>query len=103
MLMRDFLNIRIFYGALGSTHGLDNPFLYCKNTGMQQTGKAPTASTLTAEMSTDSPELSRTGGPDCHPYDLAHRNDKIFDVPSQIINSQGQPPDNLIYSSWLNA
>ena len=96
----------LYDGALGSSHGMDIPFIF-NNTLLPRvhiyTSDDPTNGVLGAEMSRDLLNLGLKGDPDWQPYDQTKRATKIFNMPSSIALSYEQSTDNLVYDFWMNA
>jgi para-nitrobenzyl esterase len=96
----------LYDGALGSSHGMDIPFIF-NNTLLPRvhiyTSDDPTNGVLGAEMSRDLLNLGLKGDPDWQPYDQTKRATKIFNMPSSIALSYEQSTDNIIYNFWMNA
>lgn len=99
-------NSPIFDGALGSSHGLDIPFIF-NNVESQRvhvyTGNDPSAPALAVEMSHELLALGRSGKPNWAPYELNSRTVKIFDVPTRVLHANDESPDNLVYDFWMNS
>ena len=96
----------LYDGALGSSHGMDIPFVF-NNTLLPRvhiyTSDDPTNGVLGAEMSRDLLNLGLNGDPNWQPYDQTKRATKIFNMPSSIALSYEQSTDNLVYDFWLNS
>jgi len=96
----------LYDGALGSSHGMDIPFIF-NNTLLPRvhiyTSDDPTNGVLGAEMSRDLLNLGLNGDPNWQPYDQTKRATKIFNMPSSIALSYEQSTDNLVYDFWMNA
>ena len=96
----------LYDGALGSSHGMDIPFIF-NNTLLPRvhiyTSDDPTNGVLGAEMSRDLLNLGLNGDPNWQPYDQTKRATKIFNMPSSIALSYEQSTDNLVYDFWLNS
>ena len=96
----------LYDGALGSSHGMDIPFIF-NNTLLPRvhiyTSDDPTNGVLGAEMSRDLLNLGLKGDPNWQPYDQTKRATKIFNMPSSIALSYEQSTDNLVYDFWMNA
>ena len=96
----------LYDGALGSSHGMDIPFIF-NNTLLPRvhiyTSDDSTNSVLGVEMSRDLLNLGLNGDPNWQPYDQTKRATKIFNMPSSIALSYEQSTDNLVYDFWLNS
>lgn len=94
----------IFEGVFGASHGIDIPFIF-NNTTMPRvhiyTGNGQTHTSLGVEMSQALLSLGRSSHPNWQPYDQAKRTTKIFDVPSSIVGSDSDSPENILYNFWM--